>query len=90
MDPYVALKIGRNCTKSDIKKAFFKLAHIHHPDKGGDEKEFKRINSAYQFLMKNHIDGGNLNQGYDRSYGRSHTTTTVYKNGVMYTTTIIF
>lgn len=54
MDYYAVLQINRNCTKDEIKKAFYKLAHIHHPDKGGDEKEFKKINEAYQYLMKHH------------------------------------
>ena len=36
-----------------VKKAYYKLAHIWHPDhKGGDEETFKEINSAYQLLCK--------------------------------------
>lgn len=51
MDYYKILGVEKNASKEDIKKAFHKLAHKHHPDKkGGDEKKFKEINEAYQTL----------------------------------------
>ena len=31
-----------------IKKAYYKLAMTHHPDKGGDTEEFQKIGDAYQ------------------------------------------
>ena len=41
-------------TKSDsctaIKKAYLKLARIHHPDKGGDAEKFKEITKASDIL----------------------------------------
>jgi len=49
-DYYRILGVDRNATQDEIKKAFRKLAHKHHPDKGGDEKEFARISEAYQVL----------------------------------------
>ena len=49
-DYYKALGVARNATKEDIKKAYRKLAHQYHPDKGGDEARFKEINEAYQIL----------------------------------------
>jgi molecular chaperone DnaJ len=50
MDYYEILGVARGATQDEIKKAFHKLAHKHHPDKGGDEKKFKEINEAYQVL----------------------------------------
>lgn len=50
MDYYEVLGISKNATQEEIKKAFHKLAHKYHPDKGGDEKKFKEINEAYQIL----------------------------------------
>jgi len=49
-DYYKILGIDKGATEDEIKKAFRKLAHQHHPDKGGDEKKFKEINEAYQIL----------------------------------------
>lgn len=50
MDYYEVLGVTRSASEEDIKKAFHKLAHKYHPDKGGDEKKFKEINEAYQVL----------------------------------------
>lgn len=50
-DYYSTLGVSRGASEDDIKKAFRKLAHKYHPDKGsGDEKKFKEINEAYQVL----------------------------------------
>ena len=50
-DYYTTLGIPRTATQEEIKKAFRKLAHQHHPDKkGGNESRFKEVNEAYQVL----------------------------------------
>ncbi|OGF61294.1 hypothetical protein A2662_03680 [Candidatus Giovannonibacteria bacterium RIFCSPHIGHO2_01_FULL_45_33] len=50
-DYYEILGVTKNSSQEDIKRAYRKLAHQHHPDKkGGDEKKFKEINEAYQIL----------------------------------------
>lgn len=50
MDYYEILGVTKNATQDEIKKAFHRLAHKYHPDKGGDEKKFKEVNEAYQVL----------------------------------------
>jgi molecular chaperone DnaJ len=47
---YEILGIEENSPKEEIKKAYRRLAIIHHPDKGGDENKFKEINEAYDVL----------------------------------------
>lgn len=50
-DYYKILGVEKSASQEDIKKAFRKLAHEHHPDKkGGDDTKFKEINEAYQTL----------------------------------------
>ncbi len=50
-DYYQRLGVDKKATPDEIKKAFRKLAHKYHPDKGtGDEAKFKEINEAYQVL----------------------------------------
>jgi len=50
-DYYNVLGVDRKATQDDIKKAFRKLAHKYHPDKGGtDETKFKEITEAYSVL----------------------------------------
>jgi len=50
MDHYATLGVAKNATQDDIKKAYRRMAAIHHPDKGGDTAEFQKIQSAYETL----------------------------------------
>jgi len=50
MDYYQILGVSKDASEQDIKKAYRKLAHKYHPDKGGDENKFKEVNEAYQIL----------------------------------------
>jgi molecular chaperone DnaJ len=50
-DYYNVLGVDKKASQDDIKKAFRKLAHKYHPDKGGtDESRFKEITEAYSIL----------------------------------------
>ncbi len=49
-DYYHILGVKKDASEDEIKKAFRRLAHDHHPDKGGDAAKFKDINEAYQVL----------------------------------------
>jgi curved DNA-binding protein len=50
MDYYSTLGLKRGASDADIKKAYRSMAMKHHPDRGGDEKKFKEISQAYDFL----------------------------------------
>jgi curved DNA-binding protein CbpA len=50
MNPYQELGLNPNCSQDEIKQQYRTLAHLHHPDRGGDAERFKRINLAYEIL----------------------------------------
>lgn len=47
---YETLQVTKGADVKEIKKAFRKLAVVHHPDKGGDEQKFKEVSAAYEIL----------------------------------------
>lgn len=49
-DYYQILGVSKTASTDEIKRAYRKLAHQHHPDKGGEANRFKEINEAYQTL----------------------------------------
>jgi len=49
-DYYDILGVGKSASAEEIKNAFRKKAHEHHPDKGGNAEKFKELNEAYQVL----------------------------------------
>lgn len=50
MDYYSILGIDKSASPEEIKKAYRKLAMVHHPDRGGDHNKFSEINAAYETL----------------------------------------
>lgn len=47
---YEVLNVNKSDTCNEIKKAYFKLARTHHPDKGGNPEVFKEILRASEVL----------------------------------------
>ena len=70
-DYYKILGVSKTATEEEIKKAFRKLAHEHHPDKkGGNEARFKEASEAYSVLGDKNkraqydaMGSGNFNAG---------------------------
>ncbi len=63
---YDILGVSKSASADEIKKAYRKLAHQHHPDKNkGDEAKFKEVNEAYQVLSN-----AEKRQQYDQ-YGQT-------------------
>ena len=50
MDYYETLGVNHTSTPSDIKKSYRRLASKHHPDKGGNPEQFKKVQEAYDVL----------------------------------------
>lgn len=51
MTPYQILGISPGASVDEVKKAYKKLAILHHPDKGGCPEKFKQISQAYSTIM---------------------------------------
>lgn len=58
MNPYAVLEIDKSASESDIKKAYYRLAKVWHPDRVSDPKEkeantkrFLEISRAYETLI---------------------------------------
>ena len=75
---YEILECDENATQKEIKKSYYKLAKIYHPDKNkGHEEKFKKISEAYNTLIdenkKKEYDlklkfGNNLNNNYSSEF----------------------
>lgn len=83
MTNHEILQIKPGASKEEIKIAFRKLAHIHHPDKGGKVEDFTKIKNAYDYLMKGDSVGGwdmgfKTRTGWGGGSGFSRSTQKVY------------
>lgn len=47
---YKTLGVSKDADEAQLKRAYRKLALKHHPDKGGDAAEFKRVSEAFSTL----------------------------------------
>ena len=50
MDYYSILGVAKNASEKELKSAYKKLSMQHHPDRGGNEETFKKVNEAYSTL----------------------------------------
>ncbi len=67
-DYYKILGVPKSASADEIKKAFRKLAHAHHPDKqGGNSEKFKEASEAYSVL------GNSKKRAEYDAYGRVFT-----------------
>jgi DnaJ-domain-containing protein 1 len=48
IDGLQILGVKKSASASEIKKAYYSLARVEHPDKGGDPEKFKKIQAAYE------------------------------------------
>ncbi|MEM2159586.1 MAG: DnaJ domain-containing protein [Candidatus Nitrosotenuis sp.] len=65
-NPYEVLGLNRNASADDVKKAYRRLAAKHHPDKGGNEEQFKKVKEAYEKIAEP--------EKFGRNPGGFHTT----------------
>lgn len=55
VNPYELLGVTETSPKEDVRRAYYRLAMIVHPDKGGYDKDMHILHSAYEWIM-NHLD----------------------------------
>jgi DnaJ-class molecular chaperone len=53
---YFILNLKHCVNFEEVRRAYLKLSLIHHPDKGGDINEFRKINDAYTNILNRKID----------------------------------
>lgn len=83
MNHFEILGLTWSATESDAKKAYHKLAMVHHPDKGGNPKKFTIIKEAYDKVIKDIKNGTRTSSSaYDTSkfYSKSATARPYYKH----------
>ena len=73
MDLYKILEIKPTATENEIKKSYYRLVKIYHPDKNKDinaNEKFQKIQSAYEILSndKTRHEYQKMNQGDKLSF----------------------
>lgn len=70
-DYYIILEVTKDSSDSEVKKSYYRLAKMYHPDSNpGKEAKFKEINEAYSVLsdekLKRQYDSARSFQGFSR------------------------
>ena len=52
INPYKLLGVNCNSTISDLKKNYYNLSLLTHPDKGGSGKDFNIVHLAYNYIKE--------------------------------------
>ena len=64
INPYDLLGVSTNSSIKELKKKYFELALICHPDKGGNKEDMVFINKAYKYIH-NQLEGVNRLVSYE-------------------------
>jgi DnaJ-domain-containing protein 1 len=68
-DPFKDLGVSPKATDAEIKKAWLNLMRKHHPDAGGDPEEAKKVNAAFQEILRRRgIKDADLDAVFDADF----------------------
>jgi hypothetical protein len=64
INPYDLFNLDEKCTAQELRKEYYNMCLMCHPDKGGSEKDMSMVTSAYNFI-KQYTNDGNVNESYE-------------------------
>ena len=77
INPYEFLGLTRSeCTLAELKTAYYRLALICHPDKGGDPNAMKTLILSYQWVLQQLTAANEHQKTFDEYYGEDTKQTT--------------
>jgi hypothetical protein len=56
IDPYGLLGVTSESTASDARKAYYALALLAHPDRGGNSDDMRAVHQAYRYVSNQLVD----------------------------------
>ena len=54
INPFALLGITTNCTFNELKRNYYKMALLCHPDRGGNSEDMKVVHKAYKYRIKSY------------------------------------
>jgi hypothetical protein len=67
LNPYEIFGLSYKATLEEVRKAYYSLALLTHPDKGGDTNDMQVVNAAYAWIKKG-IENADERSGMDMDY----------------------
>ena len=64
INPYKLLGVTTNSTISELKKAYYQLALLCHPDKGGNNDDMRVVHQSYKYI-KRQMENANYTKSYE-------------------------
>lgn len=65
---YAILEVPNSATEKEIKKSYYRLSFLHHPDKGGTQSVFGELTEAYDCLCGEERKDYDLKSKFGNNY----------------------
>lgn len=67
LNPYELLGVSRTSSKDEVRRAYYRLAMIVHPDRGGTSTDMQVLHTAYEWVI-NHVNVVENREGAQETY----------------------